>query len=652
MTKLGSFLLAGILGFGGCFTLAVTAHAAPPAKAFGELPVAFDADLSPDGKQLATIINVEGTYYVLTRQIDSDGSKMETVSLGEDWRPRYVKWVNNERYVVSIAKSESNRNTNLPYTVTQLFTDSLSDKQPRLMLKSNTFRQFNDLVVDWLEDDPDHILMEFSKSGSNIYPSIYKVNVITGKSKLVLNSRTGVQHWIADTNGVPRVGQGRLDNGDEVMRIFDPKTEKWESHEKYPGLDFNTSIFNILKNGTELIVGDYNNRDTLGLYIYDLSQKRITRKLFHNDDYDASGVVISTDGETIIGAKYIADKEETELLGEYGTLLTQLRAKFEGYSVEYVDQTNDGDTMIVRLSAPYDPGGLYLYSRGDEKASTLRDNYSNLMSDDMGDVVSIKYNARDGQKIPAFITLPPTITQTSQLKNLPFIVLPHGGPYGRDEKRFDYFAQFFATRGYGVMQMNFRGSEGYGKSFKDAGRNNWLVMQEDVEDATRYLLRKGYADPDRTCIAGWSYGGYAALMGAAKDTDGLYDCVIAMAALTDIDGAERDFKKYHGGKKAGKSFFGDAMKNADVRKANSPVHVANDIKVPVFIAHGDQDENVQFYQFTRMKRSLKEAGVKTTVMAFEDEDHYLSRQKNREAFFIGVDKFLTEVNGPSEYMAK
>jgi len=100
---------------------------------------------------------------------------------------------------------------------------------------------------------------------------------------------------------------------------------------------------------------------------------------------------------------------------------------------------------------------------------------------------------------------------------------------------FDYFAQFFASRGYGVMQMNFRGSEGYGKSFKEAGRDNWLVMQEDVEDATRFLLKKGYSDPDRTCIAGWSYGGYAALMGAAKDNDGLYDCVIAMAALTDIN---------------------------------------------------------------------------------------------------------------------
>jgi len=202
------------------------------------------------------------------------------------------------------------------------------------------------------------------------------------------------------------------------------------------------------------------------------------------------------------------------------------------------------------------------------------------------------------------------------------------------------------------MQMNFRGSEGYGKAFKEAGRDNWLLMQEDVEDATRYLFSKGYADPKRTCIAGWSYGGYAALMGAAKDTEKKYSCVIAMAALTDINDAKRDLAKYRGGKHAAKSFFGDAMKDPKVRKANSPVHRADDIKVPVFLAHGDQDENVQFDQFKRMRSALKKAGVKHTAIHFEDEDHFLSTQKNREAFFVGVDKFLLEVMGPSEYAAK
>jgi len=168
---------------------------------------------------------------------------------------------------------------------------------------------------------------------------------------------------------------------------------------------------------------------------------------------------------------------------------------------------------------------------------------------------------------------------------------------------------------------------------------------------TRWLYEKGYADKSRTCIAGWSYGGYAALMGVATDPD-LYKCAIAMAALTDIDDAKRDLRKYRGGKFAAKEFFGEAMQDKEVRKANSPVHVADKIKVPVFLAHGDLDVNVQFDQFLRMKKALKKAGVKATYMKFDDEDHFLSKQSNREKFFVGMDKFLMQVNGQSEFMKK
>ena len=635
------------IGFGAVST----AYAAPPPEAFGELPLAFDADISPDGKHLAVIVNLEGTYYAATRLTADSRAKMEVVSLGEDLRPRYIKWVNNERFVVSVEKSEKFRST--PFTVTHLYTKSVGQDDGRFVLKNpDIFRQYNDRVVDWLEDDPDHILMAYSKQEFHPYPDIFKVNVATGRSKRLERSKTGIEYWYTDDTGTPRIGRGQNDNGKDFMRIHDLKTGDWDSYEKYPGLTPDTPIYGFLKDGTELIIGDYNGRDTIGLYIYDFGARAITRTLFHNDDYDASGVVVSSDGETVIGAKYVADEEETELLGDYGTSLTKLRRQFSDYSVSYVDQTDDFQTMIVRMSAPYDAGGLYLYNRGDAMPSLIQNRYSGLEASEMGNVFPIKYTARDGQKIPAFITLPPSITDQAALKNLPFIVLPHGGPYGRDEKRFDYFAQFFASRGYGVMQMNFRGSEGYGKSFKEAGRDNWLVMQEDVEDATRFLLKKGYSDPDRTCIAGWSYGGYAALMGAAKDNDGLYDCVIAMAALTDINDAKKDLAKYRGGKHAAKEFFGDAMRESDVRKANSPVHVAGDIKVPVFLAHGDHDVNVQFDQFLRMRKALEKAGVKNTAMSFKDEDHFLSRQENREAFFVGVDSFLREVNGPSEHMTK
>jgi len=258
--------------------------------------------------------------------------------------------------------------------------------------------------------------MAFSKNENDPYPDVYRVEVATGKSRRVKSSLTGVEYWYVDDTGEPRIGRGMTNKGREVMRIYDPATDKWESFESYPGLTPNTPIYEFLKNGTELIIGDYKGRDTLGLYVYNLSSRSITRMLFHNDEYDASGVVLSADGETVIGAKYVADQEETELLGNYGTSLSQLRSKFKGYSVRYVDQTDDYQKMIVRMSAPYEPGGLYIYNRGDATPSLLQNRYSDLVPEDMGNVFPIKYSARDGQKIPAFITLPPTVTTQAGLK--------------------------------------------------------------------------------------------------------------------------------------------------------------------------------------------------------------------------------------------
>jgi len=645
--RLQSILLATCLAVFSTFSISGLAEATPSPKAFGELPVGYDAAISPDGTELAVIVNIKGVYGIVSQKVDGSTKKPWVLSLGGNIKPNYIKWVNNHRFVVSVSKSEKFRDT--PFTVGYLYTGDITSREGRLVIKpKGMFRQFNNRVVDWLEDDPEYILMAYSDEEWDSYPDIKKVNVATGRQKTVKRGLTGIEYWTTDDNGIPRIGTGQTDGGKRRRIIYNAETDKWDSIDEFPGVDAKTPIFGMLKDGTELVIGDYRGKNTLGLYVYNLEQKRITRSLFHNENYDASGVVLSKDGERVIGAKYTAESDKTELLGEYGTLLDRLKAKFVDYDMDYVDQTEDGRTVLVKMSAPYDPGGLYSYTASDASPIRLTRMYNGIKSEDTGDVVAVKYTARDGQKIPAFVTMPPGVKSP---KNLPFIVLPHGGPYARDSKRFDYLAQFFATRGYGVLQMNFRGSDGYGKAYADAGRNNWIVMQQDVEDGTRWLYEKGYADKSRTCIAGWSYGGYAALMGVSTDPD-LYKCAIAMAALTDINDAKNDLKKYRGGKYAAKEFFGEAMQDKEVRKANSPVHVAGNIKVPVFLAHGDLDENVQFDQFTRMKRALKKAGVKATYMKFEEEDHYLSKQENREKFFIGVDKFLNDVNGTSEYMKK
>lgn len=335
------------------------------------------------------------------------------------------------------------------------------------------------------------------------------------------------------------------------------------------------------------------------------------------------------------------------MFDEYDSTFEEALAELDGFQVDFIDQNADSTQLLLRVSSPSNPGGMYLYTRG-EGLSLIANDMPGLSANEMGEVLALRYTARDGTKIPAYVTLPTGLQAGQSPENMPFIVLPHGGPYARDEKRFDYFAQFFAAQGYGVLQMNFRGSEGYGKSFADAGRNNWVVMQEDVEDGMRWLLDKGYADPEKSCIAGWSYGGYAALMGAAKDPE-LYNCVVAIAALTDIPGAVKDLRSYVNGKEMAKRTFGPILDDRDLLKANNPVDVADQITVPVFMAHGTKDTSVEIDQFKLMKKRLERAGVDGTYLQFEDEDHYMSDQENRQAMLNGIAKFLRKTNGKSPF---
>jgi len=295
------------------FTHSQTAQAAPPPEAFGQLPLAYDAAISPDGKNIAIFYNSKGNYGVYVMPLNGNKKNAEYISLGDGVKPKFLKWVNDTRWVASIKRQEEYKGT--PFTASFLYTSDIKIGDGKLVVKPKIFRQFNDVVVDWLEDDPEHILMAFSGQQFDAYPDIKKVNVATGKAKTVKRGISGIEYWMTDDNGVPRIGTGRYEgSGKRRMTIYNTELDKWESNEDYPGLEADTRIYGILKDGTELVLADYQGKDTLGLYIYDLKQKKITRKLFHNEKYDASGVVLSKDGESVIGAKYVADKDKVELI--------------------------------------------------------------------------------------------------------------------------------------------------------------------------------------------------------------------------------------------------------------------------------------------------------------------------------------------------
>jgi dipeptidyl aminopeptidase/acylaminoacyl peptidase len=268
----------------------------------------------------------------------------------------------------------------------------------------------------------------------------------------------------------------------------------------------------------------------------------------------------------------------------------------------------------------------------------IGDTYPYIPDESVAPIKSIVYRARDGLQIHGYLTMPLGKVDGP----IPFVVLPHGGPYSRDYKEFDYIAQMIASRGYGVLQPNFRGSTGYGGAFLEAGFREWgRKMQDDVTDATKWLIDQKLADPSRICIFGWSYGGYAALMGAIREPT-LYRCAASMAGVTDLKHIQPN---------SGRMLSGVAVPvlNGDrsLIAENSPAKNADKIMIPILLAHGEQDLNVSVEDSTEMEAALKSAGKKVDSIYFGGDDHFLFLEGDRIAFLKKLDSFLRENLGPS-----
>lgn len=651
MKHIFTFIIASL------FLISGSAFAkAPAAEMFGKNARISDAALSPDATQLAIIESHKGAWFVRVLDLTGKNTDSRIIGIGENVIPGWIKWANNTQVLVSLRQSQIYQQ--LPIKVGMIYTFNASTMKGKFLIKpkNGIFRQFNNNVIDFLADDPDHILMSFSDTDdNNKQPDVKRVNVVTGRYKTMNRGRKDIQRWKTDLTGDVRVGQG-LDKNNQNELLFrmiikDSGSGKWISSKEYPDLDAGVSIHGFMKNKNEMIVGTRRNgKNTTGLYIYDLAKKSYTRTLFENESYDASGIVLNADGSNVIGARYTAETSEVEIFDEYATTLDRLRKKHHSHTIDFIDQSADRKTLIYHISNAYDPGYLMKVDAKTMDEEILAQYRQELPSDNLGVVVSVKYTARDGAKIPAFVTIPPAL-DGKDLKDIPFIILPHGGPYARTSKRFDTYSQFFATRGYGVLQMNFRGSAGYGEAYEKAGRENWELMLNDVEDGARWLVEKGYTSSDKLCVAGWSFGGYAALMEAIENPD-LYSCVLSMAGVTDLADLIRDEKQYRFGGIRSKNSILSGFEDRKEMKRFSPAKRAAEMKIPTFIAHGKYDQAVHFDQFKRMKRGLKKSSAEVTAVEFDKEDHYLSKEKNAVKFYEEMDKFLKEHMGESPYIQK
>ena len=354
---------------------------------------------------------------------------------------------------------------------------------------------------------------------------------------------------------------------------------------------------------------------------------------FAHPEVDVDGVVRIGRSRRPVGATYATDKREAVYFDpELNKLASSLSKSMPNLPlIRFVDSSSDESRLLIWAGSDTDPGRYFVFDKASRQLSEIMLTRPELEGAGLAAVTAVSYNAADGTIVPAYLTLP----QGGSKTGLPALVMPHGGPSARDEWGFDWLAQFYAARGYAVLQPNFRGSSGYGDAwFKENGFQSWRTAIGDVNDAGRWLVAQGIADPKKLAIVGWSYGGYAALQSAVVDP-GLYKAVVAIAPVTDLNLLKEE-SRYWSDYSLTKQFIGSGPHIRD----GSPAQNAGKISVPVLLFHGDLDRNVGIGESRLMADRLRSAGKKVELVTYEKRDHYLDDSQVRIDMLRKSDAFL------------
>ncbi len=636
------FALTAALNFG---LLHARAAEPPPVEAFARIPMLRNVEISPDGGAFSAKVAMNGREHMAVYEFAPDGKLVvkSNATESDGLRIGWISWKRPDRLVVS-----------LRFPSKRWGTDTIETRLMALAREGGEFEalfrhsrddiplQMEDQIISWLPNDPDHILVEYNDDNPR-EPAVYRVPIERNIHRQIQGSRSGITGWIADPQGRVRAGYGFTSDAEKkqklILRLADEAGWRDFSHrveEDSPSF----AIMGFAPDGKTAYVESDFEQDAPPVYEFDIEKDSFGRKVFEHPNFEASGLRFDSKTGALTGIDYVADETHAIWLDEgVKSEIDAVRAMLPGKTVELVDVSLGGAHAVLFASSADDPGRYYFFNRAERRLTQLPANYPELQGAALGKVIATSYAARDGLAIPAYVTLPPGVSSLEEARGLPFVVNPHGGPGARDFLSFDYWAQFFASRGYGVLQMNFRGSTGYGTAFKTAGEREWgQAMQDDIADGADWLAAQGYADRNRIAIVGGSYGGYAALMGAAKTPD-LYQCAVSFAGVSDLPDLLRDARKYIGGK-AGTRHIGRLWTDRAMLAENSPARRADDIKIPVLLVHGDKDRVVDVDHSKKMRNALRKAGGTVEYVELKDGDHHLSAHGDRLTFLSASEKFL------------
>ncbi|MBB4659168.1 alpha/beta hydrolase family protein [Parvularcula dongshanensis] len=649
---------------------AAVAAAAPSASlgedvdAFGRMPTLRHVSVSPSGNRVAALYRDGGAeeYSFIVFEYGDQFQMRYAGKQNEQFRVSEPHWMRDDRIVFSVRFGAMRHRTDTVETrLMSLDVETgeiipLFDAEQRQGVAETRGSiaapvQIQDRIVSLTRQDPDSLLVQYWNG--DVYGKInhvYEVDVDrTKRHKRVHKGRDDIYDWKADELGEIRSGWG-LEGGKEPrLRMLDSRG-KWQDRSRRVAEDAPTfSVLGFPRAPGKAFVASAHETETAALYLYDVDSDRFEEQLFHSPVSDVYGVYQQRGTGEALGVIYAEDESLIHWFGQnfVRDAIDVMERTFPGRAVTLTDLNAEQTHAVFLVDGTNEAGSYYIFDIANRQVTALPTQYPTLEGRAMGAVVRVDYEARDGLSIPAYLTLPPGLSLTDA-KDLPFVVMPHGGPTARSFAQFDWRTQFLASRGYGVLQMNFRGSSGYGEAFRKAGDRQWgQAMQDDITDGAEWLVAQGYADGDRLAIMGGSYGGYASLMGVVKTPD-LYQCSVAYGAVTDLHALLRDTQRYRGGEYMTRH-IGTLWSDRAMHRENSPMLRADAIKVPVLLVHGEDDRVVDVNQSRGMASALKRSGTPHRYVELPAGSHYVDVGDNRMVFLREVGSFLSEcLGGPEE----
>lgn len=608
-----------------------------------------DIKISPNGDYFAATVPLEDqTILAVIRR--SDNTMTAKFGIGRHSHVADFVWVNPERVVISMADKFGSLDQ--PQLTGELYAINADGSRaenlvgyrvqgagPGTKIQPKKVEAVAAFMVDDLPSDDKEVIISVTPFAADTFSRAEKLDVYTGRRVRIASAPVRNASFATDNAGIVRFAHGM--DTDRVSKLYYRKGEgaEWEllNDESRTGRVELPVGFSADNRVAYLQVEHEQGPDSIVAYDVATGQRS---EVARDATVDPGDIVYKPNSGVPVGVALADGKWSTRFFDKAAPearLQKALESAFAGSSVTVTSETADGRTALVRVSSERNPGDYYLFDTVAKKADFLLASRDWLNPDAMHPTTPVKFTARDGLPIHGYLTRPAGKPDG----RLPLVLLSHGGPFGiRDYWRFDEEVQMLASAGYAVLQVNFRGSGGYGRAFQHAGRRQWgKAMQDDITDATRWAIEQGVADGSRICLYGASYGAYTSLMGVAKEP-ALYRCAAGYVGAYDLptmhtDGDIRESR-------SGQTYIEEWIGLREEVAAVSPNRMADRIKVPVFLAAGGEDRRTPIQHTKLMEQALRKAGTPVETLYYDTEGHGFYRPDNRREYYTRLLAFFSQ----------